>query len=112
MTRFFALSLLFLLTRCASPSAGPPPVDLDELAPMMADLHVADALATEVPVLIRDSIKQVYFDQVLKDYSMNEATFDSLTWIVRQEPEWVDSLYTKIGVLLAKMEVDRDQQGQ
>jgi hypothetical protein len=112
MTRFFALSLLLLLTQCASPNAGPSPIDLDDLAPMMADLHVADALATEVPVLIRDSIKQVYFDQVLKDYSMNEATFDSLTWIVRQEPEWVDSLYTKIGVLLAKMEVDRDQQGQ
>jgi hypothetical protein len=79
---------------------------------MMADLHVADALATEVPVLIRDSIKQTYFNQVLKDYSMSEATFDSLTWIVRQEPEWVDSLYTKIGVLLAKLEADRDQQRQ
>ncbi|WP_020569251.1 hypothetical protein [Neolewinella persica] len=109
MTRFIVLCLVFLMTGCTSPNVGPPPVDLDKLAPVMAELQIAEALATEVPVLIRDSIKQVYFNRVLEDYDMNEASFDSLTWLVRQEPIWIDSLYTKIGVLLAKLEVDRAQ---
>ncbi|MFK8162916.1 MAG: hypothetical protein AB8H12_10685 [Lewinella sp.] len=109
MKRFFALSLFLLLTSCISPDVGPPPVDLDEFAPMMADLQVAEALATEVPVIIRDSIKQVYFTRVLADYGMNEATFDSLTWMIRKEPVWIDSLYTKVGVLLAKLEAEREK---
>ena len=109
MKRFFALSLLFLMTRCASPDAGPPPVDLDILAPVMADLQIANALATEVPVLIRDSIKNVYYTRVLEDHQMSRATFDSLTWIIRQEPIWIDSLYTQVGDLLAKLEAERSE---
>ncbi|MFT5999595.1 MAG: hypothetical protein ACI81P_002053 [Neolewinella sp.] len=107
MMRFFALPLLFLMTGCASPDAGPPPVDLDKLAPLVADLQLAEALATEVPVLVRDSIKHVYYYRVLEDHGINQATFDSLTWIVRQEPAWVDSLYTRVGDLLAQLEADR-----
>lgn len=104
MTRFFALFLTLWLAGCASPDAGPPPVDLDLLAPLMADLQVADALATEIPVVVRDSIRQVYFDRVLADYGTDRAGFDSLTWIVRREPVWIDSLYEKVNVLLMKME--------
>jgi len=107
MKRFLALTLLFLMTGCASPDAGPPPVDLDILAPVMADLQLADALSTEIPVLLRDSIKNVYYSRVLEDYDMDQATFDSLTWIIRQEPTWIDSLYTRVGDLLAKLEAER-----
>lgn len=112
MTRLIALSLSLLLSGCASPDAGPPPVDLDRLSLVMTDLQIAEALGTEVPVLIRDSIKQVYFNRVLEDHGMSEATFDSLTWIVRKEPAWVDSLYTRVGELLAKLDADRKQEEQ
>lgn len=109
MNRFFALILVFLAQGCVSPDAGPPPVDLEKIAPVLVDLQIAEALSAEVPVLIRDSVKQVYYHRVLKDYEMSQATFDSLTWIIRQEPIWVDSLYTRVGILLAKLEADRKQ---
>lgn len=109
MKRFFALTLLFLMTGCASPDAGPPPVDLEILAPIIAELQLADALSTEVPVLVRDSIKKEYYSRVLGDHQMNQATFDSLTWIIRQEPTWIDSLYTRVGDLLAKLEAERSE---
>jgi predicted metal-dependent HD superfamily phosphohydrolase len=108
MTRRTLLPLfaLYLLTSCASPDAGKCPVDLDELAPLIADLQLADALTTEVPVNVRDSMREVYFDNVLAQYGSDRRSFDSLTWIVRTEPAWVDELYTKVGVLLAKEEVE------
>jgi hypothetical protein len=109
MKLFFALTLLLLMAGCASPDAGSPPVDLDRIAKVMADLQIADALGTEVPVLIRDSVKQVYFHRVLEDHQLNLDAFDSLTWIVRQEPAWIDSLYTRVGDLLAKMEAERKE---
>jgi hypothetical protein len=51
-------------------------------------------------------MQQVYFSKVLEDYQFSREGFDSLIWIVRQEPVWVDSLYTRIGVVLARMETE------
>lgn len=101
----FPLLALFLLTTCASPDAGECPVDLNKLAPLVSDLQLAEALATEIPVPVRDSMREVYFDNVLAEYDTDRRSFDSLTWIVRSEPAWVNALYTKVGVLLAKEEV-------
>lgn len=100
----FFISALFLLTTCASPDAGECPVDLVELAPLVADLQLAEALATEIPVPVRDSMREVYFDNILAEYGTDRRAFDSLTWIVRSEPAWVNELYTKVGVVLAKEE--------
>lgn len=96
------LLVLCLLTSCASPDAGECPVDLDKLAPLVSDLQLAEALTTEIPVPVRDSMRDVYFDNVLAQYNSDRRSFDSLTWIVRREPAWVNELYTKVGVLLAK----------
>jgi len=94
-----------LFTTCASPDAGKCPVDLDKLAPIVSDLQLAEALATEIPVPVRDSMREVYFNNVLAEYDTDRHSFDSLTWIVRSEPAWINELYTKVGVLLAKEEV-------
>lgn len=101
----FLLLALHLFTSCASPDAGECPVDLDKLAPLVSDLQLAEALTTEIPVPVRDSMREVYFDNVLTEYGSDRRSFDSLTWIVRSEPAWVNELYTKVGVLLAKEEV-------
>lgn len=105
MIRFTALFFCLLLAGCASPDVGPPPVDLDELAPLMADLQLAEALSTELPIVVRDSVRQVYFDRVMEDHNTNRAAFDSITWLVRQEPIWIDSLYNKVAVILAEFDV-------
>ncbi|MFT4751962.1 MAG: hypothetical protein ACI92C_002841 [Neolewinella sp.] len=106
MTRSTLLCFLLSLTACTSPGAGNCPVDLNTMGDLMTELHLAEALSSEVPVLIRDSMQQVYFSKVLEDYQFSREGFDSLIWIVRQEPVWVDSLYTRIGVVLARMETE------
>jgi hypothetical protein len=85
------LLLACLLVSCINSGPGLPPPE-------------AEALASEVPVLIRDSMRQVFYDQTLAGHNLDRVGFDSLLWKVRAEPSWVDSLYSRVGVILAEKE--------
>ncbi len=103
MIRVVSLFILCLLgQRCARVDPGPPPVDADKMAQVVADLNLAQALASEVPILVRDSIQALYYDSVLADYGYTRAEFDSLMWIVRQEPVWIDSIFSRAGAIVAR----------
>lgn len=91
----------FLLCTCGSAISPKPPLNMEQLAPVLADMQIAEALTNEIPVVVRDSMREVLYDRVLADHQTNRVEFDSLMWIVRQEPAWVDSLYTKVGEILA-----------
>ncbi len=101
------LCFVFLLFQACSDSVpGEPPVDLDALAPLVADMQLAEGLATEVPIIVRDSMREVYFERTLSAYGSNRAEFDSLLWLVRQEPRWVDSLYSRVGVIITRQQAE------
>ena len=106
MIRSLFPAFLLALTTCASPNAGDCPVDLDLMVPVMTELHLAEALAKETPGPLQDSMQQVYFDNVLDDHALSREHFDSMMWIIRQEPIWVDSLYTRVNTALAKLETE------
>lgn len=93
--------LLLLLVACADPGPGDPPVDLMSLAPVIADLQVGESIVGEVPVLLRDSMRTVYYESILAEHGHTREEFDSLLWIVRREPAWVDSLYSAAGNIIA-----------
>lgn len=90
------------LWSCASATPGPPPVDMEELAPLVAEMQLAEALTNEIPVLVRDSMREVLFENILADHNTNLAAFDSVMWEIRHEPIWMEELYVKVGDILAK----------
>lgn len=94
---------------CAQNGPGPPPVDLDEMAPLIADLQLAEALTGEVPVMVRDSMRDVYMLSILAEYDLTQEEFDSVMWLVRQEPVWIDSLYSKAGEIVSRRQVQRSE---
>jgi len=106
----FVLLFVFplLLTACVDTGTPPPPPETETLAPILVDLHLAHALANEVPALLRDSMRTVLFEKTLAEHDLDQATFDSLLWIVRAEPVWVDSLYSRVGVLLTKKDLAKN----
>ena len=75
---------------------------------MVADLQLAEAITAEIPVLLRDSMREVYFDRTLAENGTTRAEFDSLLWIIRQEPAWIDSLYTQVGEELSRRQVRQE----
>ena len=97
----FAL-LVALFAGCASLDPGPPPVDTDSLAATIADLQLAQSLVGEVPIVIRDSMQSVYYESVLADHGLTRPSFDSLMWLVRREPAWIDTVYARAGEIIAR----------
>ena len=102
--RYHTACLLFCLltAACANVDPGDPPVDTAKLAQVLAELHLAESLVAEVPVVVRDSVQSVYYESVLADHGYTRAEFDSIMWIIRSEPIWIDSLYTQAGVIVAR----------
>lgn len=98
---FPLIAFLLFLAACTSPGAGPPPVDIPRLARLTADLQMAEALTIEIPVSVRDSVRQLYFDKITTDHGYTLDEYDSLLWIVRREPVWIDSLFSLAGDSIA-----------
>ncbi len=104
--RAFLLLPAMLFFTCANVDPGPPPVDTNRLSRAIADLQLAEALAAEVPVIVRDSMQTVYFESVLAEHGYTRESFDSIMWIVRSEPVWIDSVYTQAGVIISRQMVE------
>ncbi len=94
--------LCLLVLGCANVDPGPAPVDVDRLSQTIAELQLAEALIAEIPVVVRDSMQTVYFESILADHDYSRTEFDSIMWIVRSQPVWIDSVYTKAGVIVSR----------
>ena len=105
--RLLPFLLLICLSRCADVDPGPPPVDTDRLSRTLADLQLAEALVSEVPVILRDSMQALYYESVLEEYGYTRESFDSVMWIIRSEPVWIDSIYTRAGIIVSKAMIEQ-----
>ena len=83
-------------------------VEVHEITPVIAEMQLAEALTGEVPVVVRDSMREVYMQSILKEHGLNQEEFDSIMWLVRQEPIWIDSVYSKAGEIISRMQVDKN----
>ena len=72
------------------------------MARIIADLNLSEGLVAEVPVIVRDSMQAVYFDKVLGEHDLTREQFDSIMWVIRREPAWIDSVYTRAGEIVAR----------
>ena len=96
------LACLGLVVACAEPDAGPAPAEVQNLAPVLAELHLLEGLINELPMGLRDSMRTDWYVQVLDKYQMTLAELDSLTWMMRSEPEWLEATYLDVQEELAK----------
>ena len=102
MIRAIAFLLPLLCFGCANVDPGPLPVDAAKLGNVIADLQLAEAISSEVPVVLRDTMSGIYYDSVLAEHGYTRAEFDSIMWIIRQQPVWIDSIYTRAGEIVAR----------
>lgn len=103
------LLLLLSLTHCANVDPGPPPVDVERMSRIIAELNLAQSLTGQVPIVVRDSVQAAYFDAVLADYDLTRPEFDSIMWLIRTEPTWIDTLYSRAGEIVARDMVEEGE---
>ena len=100
---------LMAMAACSPLETGPSPVDATYLAPIVTDLQLAEAIVGDIPTVIRDSMRKVYYDRVLEQHQISQEVFDSLMWVVRKEPKWIAELYQLVNDQLAKVEAEQQR---
>jgi hypothetical protein len=106
MRRYILLAVLpFLLVACAEEK---PPISESEMLPVVIDLHLADALSTQVKDSLHPNNEKnfdslaVWTLRILSKNNLSQETFNkSMDWY-RDHPDRLQKLYT-----LAADSVDR-----
>lgn len=106
MLRVLICSFFLSLLACTPASVGEPPFDTEPLSKLIVDLHIMEGLSIEIPVTLRDSMKEVYFNHILEDHGFTEEKFDSLMWIVRSEPIWLENFYRTVSDKVAVLDAE------
>ncbi|MEZ4907900.1 MAG: DUF4296 domain-containing protein [Saprospiraceae bacterium] len=68
----------------------------DELRKVMFDIHTAEFIVTKTPVDIRDSIEDLYIDQIMTIHNIDRRDFEHDMEILRNNPERFEKFYEKL----------------
>ena len=85
------------------------PVPESQLPALLADLHIAEAIIQNANASTRDSIADLYYQQIFMLHELDEADFDSAMAILREDPSRIGPIYTKILEILAEKDALLDR---
>ncbi|MCP4442612.1 MAG: DUF4296 domain-containing protein [Aureispira sp.] len=99
------LTILLLSSCYKNPELPPPAIPQQKMADILADIHLVEALLTEiVPGDKKDSLAQFYYQQVYFIHDVSGEDIEQSMEIYYQDPFILDSLYTKV---VRKLENDK-----
>ena len=107
MIRFRLIASLIFVFGLISCKEELPPIPAQEMAPILADLHLADASSALIPAdtprrhgIKNDDSLAIWTVQILKQHNKTVEEFNAgLKWY-RDRPVLLDSLYAKVIPLL------------
>jgi glycerol-3-phosphate cytidylyltransferase-like family protein len=100
---FVLLSICVVLASC-SKKEEQPALSEDRRVQLLADLHMAEAAVQHLPPAVKDSMIRVYYDQVFAQYDINQADYDRLMKLLRDDVGSLQPLYEKVLEELSRRE--------
>lgn len=97
----FILVAIFIAVGCEE-APTPLPLSEEELIPVLIDIHVAEAALQNLRGETKDSMANVYYDQICTIHRVDRALLDSTLNMLRNRPEQMQEIYVK-----AMEEIDR-----
>jgi len=101
MRHIILLLALFIAVSCEEEQA-PLPLSEDTLIPVLIDIHVAEAALQNLRGNTKDSMANVYYDQICTIHKVDRALLDTTLSMLRNRPEQMQDIYVK-----AMEEIDR-----
>lgn len=89
---FFTILLISL--SCTKEEALP--VEEDKLVEVIRDIHIAEAAIQNLIGVTKDSVGEIYYDQIFEMHDVRKADFDSAMSILRTEPERFGLIYDEV----------------
>jgi hypothetical protein len=92
----WSLSLCFIL--CCACEAGHKklPIPEKKLIQILTDAHYAEAALQDVYGSQKDSLKQVYFQEIYQLYETSEEELNKTMDILRKDPVRLDKIYQQV----------------
>lgn len=106
----WALALLLLLSCNKEEPALPIPED--ELVSVLVDVHLAEAALQDAYGAKKDSLAELYYNQIYRLHDIEEEAFNKAIKQLRNEPERVERLYERVleelSIREAQMEAEKE----
>ena len=96
----FALLGLFACEKKPSPLAISEP----ELIPILADVHIAEAALQHLRGELKDSMANVYYEQLYEIHEISEEDFGQTMEALREDPIRLERIYTQVIELISELD--------
>lgn len=108
MAAMFLVILAWL--QACKPSQEPLPIPEDELVELLADLHLAENAAQELPAESKDQLKARYYERIFKDHNTTQQAFEASIKILNQTPARLTEIYAQVHEVLITRETESKAQ--
>lgn len=68
----------------------------DKMINVIRDIHIAEAAMQNLIDITKDSVGEIYYQQVFEIHQVNKADFDSSMIILRKDPERLGLIYDRV----------------
>jgi hypothetical protein len=99
--------ILLLMTSCGH--AVDLPLEEDRLVEALIDTHLMEAALQPLSGTFKDSMRQVYFEQMLDIHDISEEEFRASVTLLAQDPQQMERIYRKVSADIKKKETTLNQ---
>ncbi len=85
-----------------------PPIPEDDLVKILMDVHIMDAALKHEKGQRKDSLYDVYTDQILTIHDISQEAFDSTMNYLKGYPVEFNEIYDEVGVMIKEIK-DKDK---
>ncbi|MEM1326456.1 MAG: DUF4296 domain-containing protein [Bacteroidota bacterium] len=104
MLRSLFISFILLLSCQKKDPLDTIPLSEEKLVKVMADAYLAEAAIMNYTPDMKDSLSDYFYGQVYEINGVSEEDYQLSLAVIKQHPEIMDSLYTKISQRLVELE--------
>jgi hypothetical protein len=90
------LPLAFLMSSCQNDNPPELPLPEEQLVKVLADVHIAEAAGQQLRGETKDSVMQVYYEQICTMHGVNQEDFKTSMELLRNEPGRLHLVYEKV----------------
>lgn len=104
MRYFVVLLFCFILTGSCSTPEDETQIPDEELVVLLVDLHIAEAATSHLPTDIKDSVTNIYYEQIYRKHEVDSLMFKAQMDKLKKEPGDLKKIYEKVVSELEKVQ--------
>ena len=103
-----SLVIIMMVLGLAACENKPPEllVSEEELVPILADVHIAEAAMQHLRGELKDSMADVYYQELYEIHNVSKEDFDQTMELLREDPVRMERIYNNVIELISEIEAE------